>query len=111
MFGQLGDIAKLMKQARGMQEQMKTMQEELASARFEAEVGAGAVKAVVNGKGSLVDIKIRPDATEDVELLEDLIKSAIGAATKKAADGAAEKMQQLTGGMNLPGLSEMLGGS
>ena len=111
MFGSLGDLAGLMKQAKQMQSKMKEMQETLANARFEADSGAGAVTATVSGKLELVGLKISPSAvTEDVELLEDLVKSAVAAAQRKANEGVKAQMQQITGGMNLPGLEGMMGG-
>lgn len=109
MFGNLGNIAGMMKQAKALQENMQKMQEELVQKRFEAEAGAGMVKATVNGRGELVQIKIDPSAAGDVELLEDLVVAAVGAAAKKAQDAAKEEMAQLTGGMNIPGLSDMMG--
>lgn len=111
MFGQLGNIAGLMKQAKEMQSKMKEMQEAVANARFEAESGAGAVKAVVSGKMELVALTISPETVKsgDVEMLEDLIKSAVCAAQRKAADGMREEMQKMTGGMNLPGLEGLMG--
>jgi DNA-binding YbaB/EbfC family protein len=112
MFGSLGDLAGLMKQAKQMQSKMKEMQETFANARFEADSGAGAVTATVTGKMELVGLKISPSAVtaDDVELLEDLVKSAVAAAQRKANDGVKAQMQQITGGMNLPGLEGMLGG-
>ena len=110
MFGALGDLANLMKQAKSMQENMQKMQESLAEQRYEAEAGAGMVRAVVNGKSELVDIKIDPKAAGDVELLEDLVKAAIGAASRKAQDGMKEELAKLTGGISLPGLGNLLGG-
>jgi len=56
-----------------------------------------------------VRIKIDPKAAEDVELLEDLVKAAICAATGKAQDALQAEMSQLTGGLNIPGLTDMLG--
>ncbi len=109
MFGGLGNIAGMMKQAKALQENMKKMQEELLQKRFEAEAGAGMVKATVNGKGELMQIKIDPSAAEDVELLEDLVVAATGAAAKKAQDAIKEEMTQMTGGMDLPGLSDLMG--
>lgn len=111
MFGQLGNIAGLMKQAKEMQSKMKEMQEAVASARFEAESGAGAVKAVVSGKMELVALTISPETVKsgDVEMLEDLVKSAVCAAQRKAADGMREEMQKMTGGLNLPGLEGLMG--
>jgi len=110
MFGGLGNLAGLMKQAKSMQENMQKMQESLALQRFEAEAGAGLVRAVVNGKSELVDIKIAPEALTDVELLEDMIKAAIGAAGRKAQDGVKAEVAKLTGGLNIPGLTDLLGG-
>jgi len=113
MFGGLGNIAGMMKQAKALQENMQKMQEELVQKRFEADAGAGMVKATVNGKGELMQVKIDTSAADDVELLEDLVVAAVNAASKKAQDAAREEMAQLTGGMNIPGLSDMLnqGGS
>lgn len=109
MFGALGNLAGLMKQAKSMQENMQKMQESLAQQRYEAEAGAGLVRAVVNGKSELIDIKIDPQALTDAELLEDMIKAAIGAASRKAQDGAKAELARLTGGLDLPGLSDLLG--
>jgi hypothetical protein len=110
MLGGLGNLANLLKQAGQMKENLAKLQDELAARTFEAEAGAGLVKAVVNGRGELVDLKIEPRAVEDVELLEDLIKGAVGAASRKAREGAKEELAKLTGGINLPGFEDMLGG-
>ncbi len=110
MFGGLGNLAGIMKQAKAMQENLQKVQESLAASRYEADAGAGMVRVVVNGKSELVDIKIDPKAAEDVELLEDLIKAAVAAASKKAQEAAKSEMAQLTGGLNIPGLSELMGG-
>lgn len=112
MFGKLGDMAGMLKQAKEMQARMKEMQERVAATTFEAEAGAGAVKATVNGKLELVGVKLDPETVKggDVEMLEDLVKAAVVAAQTKAAEGMKEEMKKLTGGMNLPGLDGMLGG-
>ncbi len=110
MFGGLGDIAGLMKSAKALQGNMAKMQEELQAKRYEADAGAGMVRATVDGKGSLVDIKIDPKSTGDVELLEDLIKGAVAAAAIKAQEAMKTEMSALTGGMDIPGMSELLGG-
>ena len=109
MLGGLGNLAGVLKQAKSLQENMKKMQESLEARRYEADAGAGMVKATVNGKSELVQVKIDRKAVEDVELLEDLILAAVGAASKKAQDAAKAEMSELTGGLNLPGLSDMLG--
>lgn len=109
MFGNLGKIMKL---ASEMKEKMPELQEKLALARFEAEAGGGAVKAAVNGKLALVDVKIDPSALSeggmDAEMLEDLIKAAISAAQATAAQAAQQAMLELTGGMQLPGMEGMM---
>jgi DNA-binding YbaB/EbfC family protein len=109
MFGGLGNLAGMLKQAKSLQENMKKMQESLAAQRYEGDAGAGLVKATVNGKSELVQVKIDPKATEDIELLEDMVTAAVAAASRKAQDAVKAEMSQLTGGLDVPGLSDMLG--
>jgi nucleoid-associated protein EbfC len=110
MFGGLGDLAGMLKQAKQMQSRMKEMQAALEASTYQADAGGGAVTATVNGKMSLVSIKLSPDSvkTGDVEMLEDLITAAVAAAQRKAAEGAREKMKEVTGGINIPGLDGLL---
>lgn len=100
----------LLKQAKEMQQRMAAMQQELASRTFVADAGAGMVTATVNGKQELMNIKIEPQAAGDVEMLEDLVRAAVNAAVRKSQEAMKEEMAKLTGGLNLPGLSDMLGG-
>jgi len=97
---------KLMKQAQKMQAKMSEMQEELENKTYEATSGGGAVKALVNGKKEVLDLQIDEDVVdpEDVEMLEDLILAAINKAMSEATEELNEKMGQMTGGMNLPGM-------
>ncbi len=103
-LGGLGDMAKLMKQAQRMQEDMVKAQEELDGVRVEASTGGGVVKATVNGKGKLVAIKIDPEVVDpgDVDMLQDLILSAVQEAEDKAEELQTERMQGVTGGLGLP---------
>jgi hypothetical protein len=110
MLGNLGNLAGLMKSAKDLQEQIAKMQQELTSRRYEGAAGGGMVRAVVDGKGTLVDIKIDPQALGDVELLEDLVKAAVGAAAAKSQEAMKSEFAALTGGLNVPGLTQMLGG-
>jgi len=110
MLGGLGNLAGLMKSAKDLQANMQKLQEDLATRRYEGDAGAGMVRVTVDGKCMLVDIKIEPEAAKDVELLEDLIKAAVGSAMKKAQEAMKSELTGLTGGMNIPGLTEMLGG-
>ena len=97
----------MMKQAQQMQKQMVKMQEEIESARVEYTAGGGAVKVVVTGKMTVESIEIDPDVLdgEDVEMLQDLILSAINGGLSKAQEMAASKMGAITGGLNIPGLT------
>ncbi len=110
MFGGLGNLAGILKSAKELQSNLAKLQEQLAAKRFEAAAGGGVVRAVVDGRGTLVDVKIEQGALADVELLEDLIKAAVGAAMVKSQDAMKEQMAALTGGLNVPGLSQLLGG-
>ncbi len=110
MFGQMGDIAGLLRSAKDMQANMAKMQETLLASRYEADAGGGMVRAVVNGKGGIVDIKVDPAAVQDVEMLEDLIKAAVNVAVGKAQEAMKGELSKLTGGVNIPGLNDMLGG-
>ncbi|MHC4797298.1 MAG: YbaB/EbfC family nucleoid-associated protein, partial [Planctomycetota bacterium] len=65
MFGSLGNMAEMLKKAKSLQEDMQKMQSELADKRFEADAGAGMVRAQVNGKGDLIQVKIDPEAAAD----------------------------------------------
>ncbi len=110
MFGGLGNIADLLKQAKNMKGQLDEVQSEMAHQRYSADAGGGAVTATVDGKGTLVDIKINADATGDLELLEDMIKASVASAARKAQAAMQQEMAKLTGGLNIPGLGDLLGG-
>jgi nucleoid-associated protein EbfC len=103
-FGGLGDMAKLMKDMQKMQQTMLDAQEELQTTRVEATAGGGVVKAVVNGKGRLMDLEIKPEAVDpdDVEMLQDLIVTAIKEAEERAEEMEKTKMESLTAGMPVP---------
>jgi DNA-binding YbaB/EbfC family protein len=109
MFGGLGDIANLVKAAKDLQGNMARLQEELASRRHQGDAGGGMVRVIVDGRLTLIDIKIEPDAASDVELLEDLVKAAFTAAMSKAQESMKTDMASLTGGVNVPGLSNLFG--
>lgn len=99
-------ISKMMKQAKKVQEQIAKMQEELQNKVVEASSGGGAVCVKVNGKQELVEIKIKPEAVdpEDIEMLEDLVMSAVNEGLRTAQNMASEEMGKITGGLNIPGL-------
>ena len=101
-----GNINNLMKQAQKLQKEMAQAQQELEEKEFEASVGGGAVLVKVNGKKEVLSIKIKEEVVDpdDVEMLEDLVLSAVNEALKKADEETSNKMGKLTGGLNIPGM-------
>jgi hypothetical protein len=94
----------MVKQAQKLQKQMAEAQERLAEERFESSAGGGMVKAIVDGRQMLREIKISPEALKeaDVTLLEDLILTAVGEAQRTSEAHMQEALGKLTGGMGLP---------
>ncbi len=108
-FGNMGNVpglGNMMKQVQKMAEDTERLQAELAKEKIEAASGGGMVTAVANGMGELLDITISPDVVdpEDIDMLQDLIVSAVREAMEKATQMKNERMQELTGGLNIPGL-------
>jgi DNA-binding YbaB/EbfC family protein len=97
----------MMQQAQKLQAQLLKAQEELATLTVEGSSGGGAVKVVMNGQQQIQSVKISPEVVnkEDVEMLEDLILTAVKEAQAMAQDAAAKKMGGLTGGLKIPGLT------
>ncbi len=100
------DIQKLMEQAKGFQEKMANMQDELASKQVSSTVGGGMVSVTVNGRNEIIDLKIEPEVInpDDPQMLQDLVKAAVNDAMSKAAEMSKAEMAKLTGGLNIPGL-------
>lgn len=101
-----GNMAKMMKQVQKMQADMLKLQEELGNRTVESTAGGGVVRVVANGRQEIVSIEIKPEAVdpEDVEMLQDLVLTAVNEALKKAQEMVSSEMGKLTGGLNLPGL-------
>lgn len=102
-----GDLGKIMKLAGEMKKKMPELKEKLAEATYTAQAGGGAVQATVTGRMELADLTfgegIRTNPP-DWDMLEDLVKAAVSAAQHQAADAAQQAMQELTGGMDIPGM-------
>jgi len=86
-----------------MQQEMQKAQEEVEKSNYSASVGGGAVKATVNGKKELVELVISPEAVDpqEVEMLQDMVISAVNEALRQAEDAMNAGMNKLTGGLNL----------
>ena len=110
MFGKgmpnMGNMQGMMKKVQKMQADMQKMQEELKTKIVDASVGGGAVTIVMNGEKIVQSVKIDPSVvdTDDMEMLEDLVLSAVNAAGQKVDDMMAHEMSKVTGGMKLPGM-------
>lgn len=108
------NIMQMMKQAQNLQKKLKDTQAELASIEITGESAGGAVKVICDGQGKFKSIKLSPEAvnsenpsavdTDSIEMLEDIITSAIQQASDKATKQMEEKMKAVTGGLNIPGL-------
>ena len=103
--GQMLKQQQMQQQIMKMQEDMQKAQQEVEEKTFSASVGGGVVSATVNGKKELTGIVIKPEAVdpEDVEMLQDLIVTAVNQALKQADEESAAIMKQATGG-GMPGL-------
>lgn len=117
MFGKLGDIASLlrqapeiMRQAQEMQGKAAEMQERLAKMEVEASAGGGMVSVTANGQQKILAVNIDSSllADGDKEMLEDLLVAAVNQAIEKAKALAGEEMSKLTGNMNIPGMEDVL---
>ena len=95
-----------MRQAKELQAKLAKAQEELEDAIVEATAGGGAVTITINGHQKVHSVKISPEAvdSQDVELLEDLVLTAMNEAVRKSQEMAQERLGSLTGGLNIPGL-------
>jgi len=101
-----GNMNNMIKQAKQVQEKIVKMQEELKEREVEASSGGGAVAVTVNGKQEVLRIKIKPEVVdpEDIEMLEDLVMTAVNEAIRQSQEMVSSEMAKITGGFNIPGL-------
>lgn len=108
------DLMNIMKQVQNVQKKAGIMQEELANLEITGEAAGGAVKVICDGQGRFKSISIKAEAinpenpssidSETLEMLEDVISSAMKEANEKASKEMESRMNQLTGGIKIPGL-------
>ena len=98
------NLGQMLKQAQAMQARMAELQSQLEQVEMTGGAGGGMVSVTVNGKGEARQVKIDPSLVdpEETEVLEDLIVAAFQDAKRKAEAAAQAKMQEVTGGLNLP---------
>ena len=94
-----------------MQEDMAHRQQEVEEKNFTASVGGGAVTATVSGKKEITALVIKPEAVdpEDVEMLQDLVISAVNEALRQAEDAMNASMDALTNSLNLGSFGNLSG--
>ena len=100
------NFGNMMKQAQKMQAKMAQVQEDLKNEELEASAGGGMVKVCIGGDLQVKSIKIDPAAIDpdDVDMLQDMVTAAVNEAIRSTQELAASRMNDVTGGMNIPGL-------
>ena len=100
------NFGNMMKQAQKMQAKMAEMQEQLKDEMLEASAGGGMVRVTISGDLQVKSIVVDPAAVDpdDVEMLQDMITAAVNEAIRSAQELAARRMNEITGGMSIPGL-------
>ena len=102
----LPNLGNIQKQVQKMQADMTRIQGELENEKLETSSGGGMVKVTTTGAGEVLEIKIAPEVVDpnDVQMLEDLVVTAVRDALNKTNEHRAEKMGAVTGGIKIPGM-------
>lgn len=102
----MNNMNQMMKQVKKMQEQMLKAQEELGNKVIDGSAGGGVVTVQVNGHKKVIALNIKPEVVDpdDIEMLQDLVLTAVNDALNKAEELANQDMGKFTGGMKIPGL-------
>jgi hypothetical protein len=110
MFKGLGNLASMLKQAQQMGGRLQALQEELKKQRAIGRSGADLVEVEVNGLGQVLRVTLDPGLVQrgDREMLEDLIPAAVNQALAKAKELHGDAIKELTGGMNLPPMDDLI---
>ena len=106
MGGGAQNMNSIIKQAQKMQDQITELQEDIEARDFSATAGGGAVEVVLTGKKTIKSLTLKPEVVdpEDIEMLQDLIISAVNEAVNNIESTTEAEMSQITGGVSLPGL-------
>ena len=113
MFDNIKNLGALMKNAGEIKQKADELQQHLERQTIEGESGGGAVRVTMNGKGHVLRIQLDQPllagiAGDDKEIVEELIASAVNAATARMHQLVAQEMSKITGGLNIPGLTDDL---
>ncbi len=101
------DMRKMMKQAQKMQLELSRAQEEIKEMEFEASSGGGMVSVVAGGDMTIKRIEIKPEVIDpdDPDMLSDMILVAVNDALRSVNEASSQRLNSVTGGMKIPGLS------
>ena len=104
--GGAANLQQLARQAQKLQEELDAVSTPLEPPEYSATAGGDAVKAVVTGKMEIKSLEIKPEVVDpdDVEMLSDLVIAAVNEALRAAASDKSERMEKISGGLNMPGL-------
>ena len=104
--GGSNNIQQLARQAQKLQDDMEAVSAELETKEYEAAAGGGAVKVTVTGKMELTKVEIQPEVVDpdDVEMLADLVMAAANEALRAAVKEKEDRMESISGGLNIPGM-------
>jgi len=107
MFEGMGNISGLLKQAMNVKGKIEDLKENLGNETIEASAGGGMVHVVMNGRFEVLSLEIDPEVIDkdDREMLQTLIRAAMNEATRKTQDLVKERMTEITGGIDIPGLT------
>lgn len=110
MFRNLAGLGTLLKQAQQMGARMQQLNEELRNRKATGSAGGGMVEVEINGALEVLACRLNPQLVEDKdrELMEDLLVAAMNQAVAKARQLHTDAMKELTGGLDMPGLNDML---
>ena len=110
MFGNLGNLTSMIKQAQQMGAKMNEMSEELKTRRVTGTSGAGMIEVEADGTGEVLAVRIDRQLAEggDLEMIENLLPAAFNQASEKAKQLHNESMREMTSELNLPGLDDAL---
>ncbi len=106
MGGGPQNMQAMLRQAQKMQEDMAALQEDLDAREYEIKAGGGVVSVKINGKKEILAIDIQPEIVDpdDIETLSDILVAAVNEAIKRVETTNASEMDQITKGMNMPGM-------
>lgn len=106
-LGGLGDLAGMMRQAMEMKGKIEQIKNELAELEYQGEAGGGMVKVLINGKFEMLSLSLDPEIIDknDPSVMETMIRAATNEAVLKAHESVKEKMTEMTGGFDIPGLT------